>query len=72
MYYDAIPGEVMIEELVDAARNVEVETSKRHGAYEKVPIEECWRNTGMAPVWGSNGLTRTKATRRTPSSGAGW
>ncbi len=50
LYYDAISGEVMIKELVDAARQVEMETFKKHGVYEKVPIEECWKNAGLALV----------------------
>ncbi len=40
----------MIKELVDAAGQVEMETLKTDGVYEKVPIEECWKNTGRAPV----------------------
>ena len=40
LYYDAISGELMIRELVEAARKVEMETFKKHGVYEKVPIEE--------------------------------
>ncbi len=50
LYFDAISGELMIKELVEAARNVEMETSKKHGVYEKVPIEECWKEAGKAPV----------------------
>ena len=40
----------MIKELVEAARKVEMETFKKHGVYEKVPIEECWKETGKGPV----------------------
>ena len=40
----------MIKELVEAARKVEMETFKKHGLYEKVPIEECWKETGKGPV----------------------
>ena len=50
LYYDAISGELMIKELVEAARQVEMETYKKHEVYEKVPIEECWRETGRAPI----------------------
>ena len=50
LYYDAISGEVMIKELVDAARKVEMETFKKHDVYEKAPIEECWKSIGKAPV----------------------
>ncbi len=37
-------------ELIKKAREVEMETFKKHGVYEKVPLEECWRVTGKAPV----------------------
>ncbi len=50
LYHDAISGELMIKELVEAARKVEMETFKKHGVYEKVPIEECWKETGKALV----------------------
>ncbi len=33
----------MSKELVEAARKVELETFKKHGVYEKAPIEECWK-----------------------------
>ncbi len=41
LYYDANSGEVMIKELVEAARKVAMETLKKHRVCEKVPIEEC-------------------------------
>ncbi len=51
MHYDAISGEVMIKELVaEAARKIEMETVKKHGVCERVPMEECWESTGKAPV----------------------
>ena len=43
LYYDEISGELMIKGLVEAARKVEMETFRKHGVYEKVPIEECWK-----------------------------
>ncbi len=49
-YHDAISGEAMIKELVDAARKVEMETFRKHGVYEKMPLEECWKNAGKALV----------------------
>ncbi len=45
----------MIEELVDAAREDEMEIFKKYGWREKAPIEECWEETG--PV----GVTRVDA-----------
>ncbi len=47
---DAISGEAMIKELVDASRKVEMETFKKHGVCEKVPIEEWWKNARRAAV----------------------
>ena len=50
LYYDAISGEVMIKELVEAARKEKMETFKTQGVYEKVPIEMCWEETGADPI----------------------
>ncbi len=50
MCYDAISGELMVKELVEAARMAELETFRRRGVYEIVPIEECWKNVGEGPV----------------------
>ena len=36
-YYDAISGELMVKELVEEGREVEIETFRKHGVYEKVP-----------------------------------
>ncbi len=55
LYCDAISNEEMVEELVDAARKVEMETFKRHGVYEKMPIEECWKSIGKGPGGGQMG-----------------
>ncbi len=45
-----IPGEVTIKESAEAARTVEMKTFKKHGVYERAPIEECWEETGNGPV----------------------
>ncbi len=37
-------------ELIKKARQVEMETLKKHEVYEKGPLDECWRITGRAPV----------------------
>ncbi len=34
------------EALVEAVRNLEMDTFKNHGVCEKVPIEECGETTG--------------------------
>ena len=48
--YDGISGELRDNELITKARGVETETFKKHGVYDKVPLEECWRVTGRGPV----------------------
>ncbi len=48
--YDANSREAMINELVGAARRVEMEKSERRGVYEKVPIEAHCHYSGRAPV----------------------
>ncbi len=50
MYYDAISGEPMVNDLVDAAREVEVETFKKHGVYEKRPIGVKWVDANEGDV----------------------
>ncbi len=40
----------MAGELIKKAREAEMETFKKHGVYEKVPLEEHWRVTGKALV----------------------
>ncbi len=49
-FHDAISGEVLDGELIKKARDSEMETFKKHDAYEKAPLEECWKVTGRAPV----------------------
>ncbi len=49
-FYDAISGEGLDGELmIKKAREADVETLKKHGVCEKVPLEECWRVIGKAP-----------------------
>jgi hypothetical protein len=55
LYYDTISGEVMINELVDAARKVEMETFKKYCLYKQVPIEECCEET-PTDNWDSKSL----------------
>ena len=35
LYYDAISGELMIKELIEEARQVEMDTFKKYGVYGK-------------------------------------
>ncbi len=49
-FYDAISREVLDSELIKKAKEAEMETFRKHEAYEKVPLEDCWKVTGRAPV----------------------
>ena len=40
----------MIKELVEKTRQVEMDTFKKYGVYEKRPTKECWEKTGKAPI----------------------
>ncbi len=62
---DAISGEVVIKELVEAPRKVETETYKKHGEYEKAPIVECRKSTGKAPV-GVNRVDTNQGDKENP------
>ncbi len=48
--YDASSGEASDEELVQKTRMIEMETSKKTGVYAKVPLEDCWKDTGKKPL----------------------
>ncbi len=47
--YDPISGEVLDVDLIKKAREAEMETLKRHGVCEKVPLEE-WRESLGRPL----------------------
>ncbi len=49
-FYDTISGEVLESKLIKKAREAEMEPFKKREVYEKVPLEECWKVTGRAPV----------------------
>ncbi len=49
-FYDAISGEVLDSELIEKAREAEMETFGKREVYEKAPLEDCWRVIGRAPV----------------------
>ena len=44
--YDAISREPMDKDLIKKARIAKLETFRKHGAYEKASIDECWKETG--------------------------
>ena len=49
-HWDDVSGEQFDGDMVDKARKEELEEFKKHQVYEKVPIKECWDNTGKAPI----------------------
>ncbi len=53
--YVAISGEVLDSELIKKTREAELETFRKHGVYEKVPLEERWRDISRAPCGGGVG-----------------
>ncbi len=49
-FSDAMSGEALDGEVITKAREVEMDTYKKHEVCEKVSLEECWRIAGRAPV----------------------
>ena len=47
---DDLSGANLVPELVAEARKEEINYFKSRGVYEKVPIEECWHQTGKPPI----------------------
>ena len=50
LYWDDLSGKERDTDLVKKTREEEMKEFKKHGVYEKVKIEECWRNTGKDPI----------------------
>ena len=49
-YQDDLSGKSPNPELVEKARLEELGEIAKHGVYEKVPLDECWKNTGQPPI----------------------
>ena len=49
-YVDDVSGAPLDSRLVQRAREEELRHFREHGVYQKVPIEDCWRETGKAPI----------------------
>ena len=49
-FWDDLSGEELEAEGVRRARAEEMEEFRKHGVYTKVPLEECWKETGREPV----------------------
>ena len=50
MAFDDQPGARLKPELMRRARRDEIAYFKEMEVYEKVPIEECWKETGKGPI----------------------
>ena len=48
--WDDISGAKLDPAQVSKARMEEMKELHKHGVYLKVPIEECWRETGKKPI----------------------
>ena len=49
-YYDNISGDWLDPHMVKEAREVEMDDVHKHKVYEKVPLEECYKERGVAPI----------------------
>ena len=49
-YWDDLSGKPLSPELVLKARTEEMGEILKHNVYEKVPISQCWNETGQPPV----------------------
>ena len=49
-YWDDLSGKELSPRLVKEARMEEMREVNKHNVYIKVPIEECWANTGRDPI----------------------
>ena len=49
-YWDDLSGKELKPELVKKARAEELREINKYNVYVKVPIEECWVNTGKEPI----------------------
>lgn len=47
---DGKPWRLLNPALVDPAVSEEMELMRRIGFFEEVPVEECWREIGRAPI----------------------
>ena len=49
-YWDDLSGRQLIPGMVQRARQDEMGELAKHQVYTKVPLSECWRNTGKEPI----------------------
>ncbi len=49
-FYDVVSGDVLDGGFIKMAREAEMETFGEGKVYKNVPLEECWKATGKAPL----------------------
>ena len=49
-YWDDLSGKRLDPKLVKEARKEEMAEFRKHGVYAKVPIQQCWKETGKDPI----------------------
>ena len=49
-YWDDAKGGWLDPVLVRKPREEEMQYVKKHAVYEKVPVSQCWRETGKNPI----------------------
>ena len=50
VFYDDVTGEALDYEGVLKARAEEIKEFRKHNVYSKVPLKQCWDNTGKGPI----------------------
>ncbi len=63
--YDDVSGAPLDPKEVYRARKEEVKFIQDMNLYDKVPVEECWKNTGKAPI-GTKWLDISKGDHTNP------
>ena len=49
-FWDDLSGKRLNPTMVKAARKEEMSEFRKHGVYIKVPVKQCWDETGKAPI----------------------
>ena len=65
-FFDSRSGEILEQELVQMARKEELDFMEKFGVYEDATIEECFAETGRAPV-GTKWVDVNKGTAENPN-----
>ena len=70
-FYDDVSGQELPAHLVRAARQEEKEGVMKHKVFDKVPIEECYANTGKNPI-GTRWVGHNKGDAANPDIRCRW